>query len=195
MLRIGHLKARLATACGQYLPQLVLLVLLANLADVDFLIGIAFQGDANALHRGFTHSLAAAVVVALIVSLMWRVAAGFWRSALLYFIAYASHLVIDFWTGSRLGWSSTGSGIPLLWPLSKEEFSSPFVLIVGVIHDNIPALFTVKNARSSLCELLTFGAITILVAALRVRYSRNSTVSLAAAKRQPHPASNSHKVT
>ncbi len=126
MLLTAHLKVRLATACRQYLPQLVLLVLLANLADVDFLFGLGTGANANALHHGFTHSLAAAVFVALAVSCLWRIAASFWRSAILYFLAYSSHLLIDLCTGTKLGWNATASGIPLFWPWAKE-FRSPLV--------------------------------------------------------------------
>ncbi|PYK30273.1 MAG: hypothetical protein DME58_09905, partial [Verrucomicrobia bacterium] len=37
LLLTARLRVRLVTACRLYLPQLVLLVLLANLADIDFL--------------------------------------------------------------------------------------------------------------------------------------------------------------
>jgi membrane-bound metal-dependent hydrolase YbcI (DUF457 family) len=121
MLLTARLKVRLATACRQYLSQLVLLVLLANLAGVDFLFG---------LHRSFTHSLAAAVFVALAVTCVWRIAGTFWRSAALYFLAYGSHLLIDLFTGTKLGSNTTASGIPLLWPWRKE-LGSPLILVVG----------------------------------------------------------------
>ena len=176
LLLTARLKVRLATACRQYLPQLVLLVLLANLADVDFLFGFATNGNANALHRGFTHSLAAAVFVALAVSCVWRIAGSFWRSAILYFSAYSSHLLIDVCTGTKLGWNATASGIPLFWPWAKE-FRSPLVLVVGVSHKDLPALFSMKNAWSSLYELLTFGAITVALLALRVRHEQSRTIS------------------
>src|SRR5438477_12487021 len=74
MLLTARLKVRFVTACRQYLPQLVLLVLLANLADVDFLISLGTEANANALHHGFTHSLATAVFVAVAVSCVWRIA-------------------------------------------------------------------------------------------------------------------------
>ncbi len=159
MLLTARLKVSLATACRQYLPQLVLLVLLANLADVDFLFGLGTGANANALHRGFTHSLAAAVFVALAVSCVWRITTSFWRSAILCFSAYSSHLLIDLCTGRKLGWNATASGIPLFWPWTKE-FRSPLVLVVGVSHKDLPALFSMGNVRSSFYELLTFGAIT-----------------------------------
>jgi membrane-bound metal-dependent hydrolase YbcI (DUF457 family) len=176
MLLTARLKGRLATACGQYLPQLVLLVLLANLADVDFLIGLGTIANANALHHGFTHSLAAAVFVALAVSCVWRIAGSFWRSVILCFSAYSSHLLIDLCTGTKLGWNATASGVPLFWPWAKE-LRSPLVLVVGVSHKDLPALFSMKNAWSSFYELLTFGAITVAVLALRVRHEESRTIS------------------
>src|SRR6266513_3509237 len=72
LLLTARLKVRLITACRQYLSQLVLLVLLANLPDIDFLFGLVTDANANALHRGFTHSLAAAFFVALAVACVDR---------------------------------------------------------------------------------------------------------------------------
>ena len=172
LLLTARLKVRLATACRQYLPQLVLLVLLANLADVDFLFGFATNGNANALHRGFTHSLAVAVFVALAVSCVWRIAGSFWRSATLCFLAYGSHLLIDLCTGKKLGWNFTGYGVPLLWPWEKK-FRSPLVLIVGVRHKDLPTLFSMENVQLCLYELLTFGAITAALLALWVRHQKS----------------------
>ena len=162
LLLTSRLKVRLVTACRQYLPQLILLILLANLADVDFLFGI---------HRGFTHSLAVAVFVALAVSCVWRIAGTFWRSATLYFLAYGSHLVIDLFTGAKLGWNASGSGVPLFWPW-KREFSSPLILIVGVKHKDFPALFSRENLQSSSYELLIFGVVTAALMVLWVRHQK-----------------------
>src|SRR5262245_16535712 len=162
LLLTSRLKVRLVTACRQYLPQLILLILLANLADVDFLFGI---------HRGFTHSLVVAVFVAFAVGCVWRIAGTFWRSATLYFLAYASHLVIDLFTGARLGWNASGAGIPLFWPW-KREFSSPLILIVGVKHKDFPALFSMENLQSSSYELLIFGVITAALMVLWVQHQK-----------------------
>src|SRR5438034_2895678 len=156
-----QLQIRLAAQWRQYLPRLGVLVLLANLPDFDFPISLALLGNAS-LHHEFTHSLAAAVLVALAVSCVWRIAPGFWRSAMIYFTAYASHLLIDLCTGRTLGWTNTGSGIPLLWPWPKN-FSSPLVLIPGVRHETLRAIFSIDNAWASIYELLSFGAITVIV--------------------------------
>jgi membrane-bound metal-dependent hydrolase YbcI (DUF457 family) len=165
---IARLRGRLASICRRYLGQLVLLVALANLADIDFLFGLGTEANANALHHGFTHSLTAAVLVAFVVSWAWRIATTFWRSVVLCFLAYASHLLIDMCSGPNIGWNDTASGIPLFWPWTNE-FRSPLVLVVGVNHKDLSALFSVANAWSSFYELLTFGAITLGLLALRGR--------------------------
>jgi membrane-bound metal-dependent hydrolase YbcI (DUF457 family) len=173
MLLTARLKVRLATACRQYLPQLALLMLLANVADVDFLFGLGTGAD---LHHGFTHSLVAATFVALAVACVWRIAGSFWRSAALYFLAYSSHLLIDLFTGAKLGWNATASGIPLFWPWAKD-FRSPLVLVVGVRHKDLPALFSMENLESSFCELLIFGAITAALLVIWVRHQKSRTMS------------------
>jgi membrane-bound metal-dependent hydrolase YbcI (DUF457 family) len=163
LLLTARSKVRLVTACRQYLPQLLLLVLIANFADIDFLFG---------LHRSFTHSLAAAVFVALAVSCVWRIAGSFWRSAGLYFLAYSSHLLIDLCTGTKLGWNATASDTPLFWPWRKD-FGSPLVLLVGVKHKDFAALFSMENLQSSLYELLIFGLITAALIVLWVRHQKD----------------------
>jgi membrane-bound metal-dependent hydrolase YbcI (DUF457 family) len=83
--------------------------MLANLPDFDFPISLGLLGNAS-LHHEFTHSLAAAILVALAVRCVWRIAPVFWRSAMIYFAAYGSHLLIDLCTGRTLGCTNTGAG-------------------------------------------------------------------------------------
>ncbi len=165
-----HGKRVFEPARSPYLLHLGVLVLLANLPDADFLVGLAFK--ANEVHRGASHSLAAAIVVSAGLSLMWQMVSGFWRSALLYFTAYSSHLLIDLCTGTSLGWTSSGSGMPLLWPW-RREFSSPLILFFGVQHENLSALLRIQNAWSALYELLTCGAISAVILVLRLRYTQD----------------------
>ena len=182
MILLSRLRHRVSGWCWTYLPKLFLLILLANLPDFDFLIELGFR--ANELHRGFTHSLIAGIVVSLGLGSMWRIVPGFWRSVLLYFAAYGSHLLIDLCTGSRLGWTNSGSGIPLLFPW-HHEFSSPLILVYGVRHGNLAALFSLDNAFSFSYELLTFGAITAVLLILWKQKLKSQT-------HRPGPASAPH---
>ena len=157
-------KRWLAAQWRQWVPQLGVLILLANLPDLDFLPGW-LDGDANQLHLSFTHSLTFAILISLALSSVWRIAPGFWRSALLYFTAYSSHLLIDFFSGIKIGWTYTGYGMPLFWPWSKE-FSSPLILTFGVRHKDFAALFSLDNVWSCTYELLTCSIITVVALVL-----------------------------
>jgi membrane-bound metal-dependent hydrolase YbcI (DUF457 family) len=50
----------------------VFIVILANLPDIDVLIGLLLQGNGNAFHRGPTHSLMFALFMGFLASHAWR---------------------------------------------------------------------------------------------------------------------------
>jgi membrane-bound metal-dependent hydrolase YbcI (DUF457 family) len=154
------------------LLTLGILVVVANLPDLDVLLSMAIRGNLNDLHHGFTHSLSVAAFVSVVLSLAWPIATTFWTSALVYFSAYSSHLLLDLFTGLRLGWTNSGFGIPLFWPL-PQEYSSPLILIIGVQHQNLTALWTIQNAASAMYELLTFGTITAIILVIRAHYAQD----------------------
>src|SRR4051794_21802742 len=173
-----HFNTRPTAHWREYLLPIAVLVLLSNAPDLDLLLG-------NAAHRGFTHSLTAAIVLSLVLSCAWRIVPSFWRSALLYFTAYGSHLLIDFFTGTKIGWTHSGYGMPLLWPWPKT-FSSPLILIFGIRHKNFAALFSLDNVRACTYETLTFGAITVLASVLWKRKLKSRTLRKAKLKSQRH---------
>ncbi|MBA3272568.1 MAG: metal-dependent hydrolase [Chthoniobacterales bacterium] len=153
--------------------QIGLLIFVANAADLDFLLSLYVRGNLNALHHGFTHSILFAAIVAVAFAAISPSARSFFRSSLIYFAAYGSHLLIDLVTSDRLGWNARGSGLPLFWP-SREEWGSPIALFLGVQHKNFRALWEMQNALASLYELLVCGAITAMVLILRSKYEQNS---------------------
>jgi membrane-bound metal-dependent hydrolase YbcI (DUF457 family) len=143
--------------------RLGVLILLANAADLDLFLPPGFPN--NALHRGFTHSVTIAILVSLASSCVWRIAQGFWRSAALYFTAYGSHLLIDLFTGTKMGWTNTGFGMPLFWPW-PQKFSSPLILISGIRHKDFASLFSLDNVWACTYETLACSAITVIGAVL-----------------------------
>ena len=154
----GHFKPEFRSSWRRYLRPLGVLIFLASAPDLDLLLG-------NAMHHGFTHSITAAVLVSLALTWIWRIAPGFWRSAFVYFTAYGSHLLIDFFTGTKIGWTNSGYGMPLFWPWQRT-FSSPLILIFGVRHKDFAALFSLDNVWSCAYEALVFGAITLIASVL-----------------------------
>src|SRR6266436_3415305 len=178
----GHFKTQLTAHWREYLLPLGVLILLANAPDLDLLLG-------NAVHRGFTHSLTVATLVSLVLARAWRIAPGFWRSAIVYFIAYSSHLLIDFFTGTKIGWTNSGFGMPLFWP-SPNPFSSPLILIFGIHHKNFAALFSLDNVWACTYELLTCTVITVVAGLLwkrRLKSRTNHPTSEAAAHLLSNP--------
>ena len=85
---------------------------LANAADLDFILSFALRS--RGWHRGFTHSLAFALVVCVCFLLALGRARA--REAAAYGLAYASHALLDFATTVR------GGGVELFWPFTSERF-------------------------------------------------------------------------
>ncbi|MGD8229924.1 MAG: metal-dependent hydrolase [Desulfobacteraceae bacterium] len=86
------------------------IAILANLPDMDVLLGLLFQGNGNAYHRGPTHSLIFTLLMGLLASNAWRL----WtRIPRMNFLACAviilSHVAADFFL--------TSSAVSFFWPL------------------------------------------------------------------------------
>lgn len=102
------------------------IVLLGNLADLDFLPQLFFQINS---HRGPSHSLSIALLVSVVCAMLYRwwspatVQKFFWLTLGL----YISHLFLDFWTAG-------GRGIQLFWPFSNQYFMSSIPFFPRVRH-------------------------------------------------------------
>lgn len=100
---------------------LVVCVLLANLADCDFLPGI-LQGRAALFHRTASHSLLAALACGAAAGLLlWAYRrARLIPGMLMGFSAYATHLVLDLF-------GKAPKGLQLFWPFSERLVYGPFM--------------------------------------------------------------------
>lgn len=89
--------------------------------DLDvlaFRLGIPYAAEFG--HRGFSHSLLFALMVALIgASLAGALRSTFQRAFWFLFVAMTSHGVLDAFTNG-------GLGVAFLWPFSGERFFAPF---------------------------------------------------------------------
>ncbi len=89
---------------------LIYVIALTNLPDIDVLIGLVVKGNGNFFHRGPTHSLLFALVVAIIASNSWRCWVKIPKIApLLCFLLVFSHVMAD----ALL----TTSQVSFWWPL------------------------------------------------------------------------------
>ncbi|HXJ79932.1 MAG TPA: metal-dependent hydrolase [Candidatus Methylomirabilis sp.] len=106
-------------------PRLLLAgVVTSMLPDLDvvaFPLGVPY-GSAFG-HRGFTHSLALALGVAVIAGCCHRaLRTTFTRGFLFILVATASHGALDAFTNG-------GLGIAFLWPFSSERYFAPYRVI------------------------------------------------------------------
>src|SRR5262245_10247384 len=119
----GYLAYEALRPAGPHRPWLLAgAVLLANAPDLDFLPGLAV-GDPNAFHRGMTHTIGAAALVATAVWVVarWRRARRPQWWAAFAAAAYGSHLLVDWMTVDVI----PPRGIQLLWPFSDRWLHAP----------------------------------------------------------------------
>jgi inner membrane protein len=99
-------------------------MLCAMLPDADvigFKLGIAYTSALG--HRGFTHSILFAAVLALGLSLApWRWQARRLHVFLFLFVATASHGVLDAMT-------TGGEGVEFFWPFDEQRYFLPWQFI------------------------------------------------------------------
>ena len=99
---------------------LAFVIVLTNLPDIDVLVGLIVHGNGNFFHRGPTHSLLFAVIMAFLVSNSWRCWSRIPKVNFLFcFLLILSHVVADavltaapvsFWWPLELNLSTGYSG-------------------------------------------------------------------------------------
>ncbi len=128
-------------------------------ADLDLLVGG---------HRGPTHSVGAAAIVAglaLVATMPWR--AGAVRSHLAFALAvaaaYATHPRLD-WLGAD---NSPPLGVMASWPFSPAYVQSPFDLFMAITRRYSPRTFWRQNLHALARELVILLPIAAIVWRLR----------------------------
>ena len=127
--------------------------LLANAADADF--ALVFILRSKSWHRGFTHSIAFALLVWLVFVLSLGLRRL--RPAIAYGLAFASHGLLDYIT------TKVGGGVELLWPFSSAR------LVLGLVGlsevpSRMPPVDVIKSVG---LELLLFAPPLLLLLGAR----------------------------
>jgi inner membrane protein len=148
----SHIAVPIATSLGvgNYASRrlLVFSAVCAMLPDIDtvgFKLGIAYASQWG--HRGFTHSIAFALLVAVLAACFSRqLKSRAWVVFLLSFIAVLSHPLLDMLTNG-------GLGVALYWPYSNERVFFDYRPI-AVSPIGIASFFTERGWRVIKSELL-----------------------------------------
>jgi inner membrane protein len=136
--------------------------MLPDLDVIGLRLGVSYASDYG--HRGFTHSLAVAALVALAGACFYRrMRTGFVCALLFLFAAVASHGLLDTFTNG-------GRGVALLWPLSSERYFAPWRPI-EVSPLGVSGFFSARGAEVLKSELIWVWA-PALVAGLALLAAR-----------------------
>jgi len=88
----------------------VFILVLANLPDIDVIVGLLFQGNGHAFHRGPTHSVVFAILTGFLVSVVCKLWSYFPKITFMNcFLIILSHVVADL--------LFTSSPVSFFWPL------------------------------------------------------------------------------
>jgi inner membrane protein len=150
----------------------VVLASLATAPDLDvlaFRFGIPYDHPLG--HRGFTHSLVFAALVAALSLLVWRraIPAHAHLCAALTFLAVASHGVLDAFTDA-------GLGVGLLIPFDTGRYFAPWRPIL-TSPLSVAAFFSPHGMAVLANEALWVGAPTLLLVLLVTVLRRASDAS------------------
>jgi len=113
-------------------PRALAFMVIANLPDVDFLVGFV-AGRPGAFHRGISHTVLAALAFGAGAGafVAWRWRERWWRASLILAAVYASHLLIDALTIDERG----PAGAQFFWPLSNAYYIFPHTIFGEILID------------------------------------------------------------
>jgi membrane-bound metal-dependent hydrolase YbcI (DUF457 family) len=165
---IGHTLAGCAVALALIPPGIpqaweawACCLISANLADVDFIPGL-LTGNPRAFHRGASHTIVAAFIMAAIGASLWTWSAMPWlvRAGII-FVAYASHVGLDYLTPGR--------GLLMGWPLSRRRYQAerPWFLSVTITKTRHHVKMRGEhwqNLRAIRREILLMSPVVIILA-------------------------------
>jgi len=121
-----------ANVSGRLLAAGVFASVIPDLDVLGFRLGIAYSHELG--HRGFTHSLAFAIALAVLAATFANRLKSLPLPAFIFvFVACASHGLLDMLT-------TGGHGIALLWPFSEERYFWP-VQVIEVSTLNLRRFF------------------------------------------------------
>jgi inner membrane protein len=146
----AHLARKRWVSLGYY-------ILIANLADIDYVPGL-FSGQPNAYHHYASHSITAALIFGLAISgALGKRHREFLRFFVVVTFAYGSHVALDYVTMD----TSRPYGMQMLWPFSDNFYLSPWLVFQDIKKAStsgafVESLFVWHNLRSVLWEAAIF---------------------------------------
>ncbi|MBF0381708.1 MAG: metal-dependent hydrolase [Magnetococcales bacterium] len=149
---------------------IMLFAILGCLPDIDYIFGLALTGNMKTFHFKETHSLLFASILALILSTIWQRHGHqkVWFMGLSAFIAIASHVLSDWFTGPSFGLHPSW-GINAFWPLTSSPIQMPVTIFPGIKFKNFSGIFDFVNLKTVMVEFVIFIPISAWLVWWRLR--------------------------
>ena len=133
-------------------------ILIANLPDIDFMLGDLFYQDFNIIHRQFTHSVSVVFIVCLIIYFCLRFSSKIpylfvvWLWGL-----YFSHILLDMLSGD----SNPPAGVQCFFPFTADYFAFPISILGGLTFTG--GIIQLKNFLTVLQEVIVIPLLSYVV--------------------------------
>jgi len=121
-----------------------------SLPDADFIVA-HFTRIPYLQHHYFSHSIAFSLLIALAIygtAVILRTANKF-QVTLMLWLAYLSHLIMDYFTED----GSYPYGIPLLWPLTSRHFVAPVQIFLSIHRGEWQDIASLHNLAAIAIEI------------------------------------------
>jgi membrane-bound metal-dependent hydrolase YbcI (DUF457 family) len=145
---------------------------IANVPDLDLLIGPILGEHPHYLHGQMTHSISFAVFVGIFFGLAAKLSKVDAKHCIVWalcgFSGILSHVLIDWYTGPNPG-VNPSFGTMIMWPFSEERIQASVTLFLGPEHASLKELFSLHNLWVMTRELIVFGGFGVLLLALSKR--------------------------
>ncbi len=115
---------------------LLLAALVANIPDMDMVVGLLLQGDHRVFHGGISHTLFFAGAAGFMVWLLAKHSHHRAGLSIALTLILLSHVMVDIFTGPVIGFYPTHGALPF-WPVYESRMILPLTLFKGVQHSNI----------------------------------------------------------
>ncbi|MEL4896320.1 metal-dependent hydrolase [Crocosphaera sp. Alani8] len=148
---------RFLQACSSK-KLIITAIIIANLPDIDFILGYLFYNDFSAIHRQFTHSFFVGFFVCIIIYFFLRV----YNKIPYYFLVwllglYFSHILLD-----MLAYDANfPTGVQCFFPFTSHYFAFPISILGGLTFTG--GIIQLSNFLTVLQEMFVIPLLSLIV--------------------------------
>ncbi len=147
-------------------------ILIANLPDIDFILGYLLYQDFNIIHRQFTHSVSVGFIVCIIIYFCLR----FSRKIPYLFIVwlwglYFSHILLDMLADD----SNPPAGVQFFFPFTTNYFAFPIPILGRLTFTG--GIIQLNNFLAVLQETVVISLLSFVILLIVKKIKKDKTIN------------------